>query len=28
VDSHIGELSRASLAKGLERFDGRFLTPP
>lgn len=28
VDSHIGELSRASLAKGLERFDGRFLTAP
>jgi thiol-disulfide isomerase/thioredoxin len=28
VDSHIGELSRASLVKGLERFDARFLTPP
>ena len=28
VDSHIGELSRASLARGLERFDGRFLTAP
>ena len=28
VDNHIGELSRASLARGLERFDGSFLTPP
>jgi thiol-disulfide isomerase/thioredoxin len=27
VDSHMGELSRASLFRGLERFDSRFLTP-
>lgn len=27
VDSHMGELSRASLARGLERFDTRYLEP-
>ncbi|MBE0486404.1 TlpA disulfide reductase family protein [Marinobacter sp.] len=27
VDSHMGELSRASLFRGLERFDARHLTP-
>lgn len=27
IDSHLGELSRATLAKGLKRFDAQYLTP-
>jgi hypothetical protein len=27
VDSHMGELSKASLARGLERFDASYLEP-
>lgn len=28
IDSHLGELSRATLAKGLNRFDAQYLTQP